>query len=456
MLGGGLRSRAKVRWLGAAGLLLACLVALPGQAGADDPLPTISVNDVVTKPEGQTLDFKFTLSAAAAADVTVTAATSGGSGYTARNETVTIPAGQTSANFDMRRRGTISTSPIDNHRHPLRPIGQRDDRRRDRGRHDHRRDATPTIAISGPPPIAEGAVTAAYTVTMTGKSASGITVNYATANGSATAGPNADYDAKSGQLTWVAGETGARSSTSRFVRTRSTRTTRASRSISRAAAGATITTGTATTTITDDDAAASVGTVSDATVTEGNANTVDARSPSRSPRPAGRRSRYRTRRRRIQLRRERTTSSTVRQLRLRAGRRSVRRSSFKVKGDTFFEQDEKSRSCSPIRSTVRPDPTCGARSRSPTTSRRRSDPDEPVGPRGQLGLTDLVFEVTLAAPTRRDVQLPHRRRTPANVAADFERSADQGLPGQLRRRRRRRCRSRSRSRGTCSTKSTRR
>ena len=62
MLGGGLKSRAKVRWLGAAGLMFACLVALPGQAGADDPLPTISVNDV-SKPEGQTLDFKFTLSA---------------------------------------------------------------------------------------------------------------------------------------------------------------------------------------------------------------------------------------------------------------------------------------------------------------------------------------------------------------------------------------------------------
>ena len=159
VLGGGLKSRAEVRWLGAAGLMFACLVALPGQAGADDPLPTISVNDV-SKPEGQTLDFKFTLSAAAAADVTVTAATSGGSGYTARNETVTIPAGQTSANFDIATQGNdldepdrqliVTLSGQSENATIADPTGAgtiTDD------------DATPTIAISGPPPISEGAVT---------------------------------------------------------------------------------------------------------------------------------------------------------------------------------------------------------------------------------------------------------------------------------------------------------
>ena len=222
-----------------------------GQAGADGPLPTISVNDV-SKPEGQTLDFKITLSAAAEADVTVTAATSGGSGYTARNETVTIPAGQTSANFDIATQGNdrdeadrqlAVTSRSSDNATIAKGTGAgtiTDD------------DATPTVAISGPPPIPEGAVTASYTVTMTGKSASGITVNYTTANGSATAGPNADYDAKSGQLTWAAGETGAKSFD---VQIREDTLDENDESFSvnlSGGTGAIVTNGTATTTITDE------------------------------------------------------------------------------------------------------------------------------------------------------------------------------------------------------------
>ena len=57
VLGGGLSSRAKVRWLGAAGLMLACLVALPGQASADDPAFSVAA---ASGAEGDSVSFTVT------------------------------------------------------------------------------------------------------------------------------------------------------------------------------------------------------------------------------------------------------------------------------------------------------------------------------------------------------------------------------------------------------------
>ena len=85
-------------------VLLVCVIVLPGQAGADDP-PTVSVNDA-SAPEGSPVPFEIRLSAVAAEDVTVTASTTGGSGYTPRSETVTIPAGATSVPFGVETQGT--------------------------------------------------------------------------------------------------------------------------------------------------------------------------------------------------------------------------------------------------------------------------------------------------------------------------------------------------------------
>ena len=78
-------TRGKARRLGAAGVVLGCLIALPSPAGAEDPLPTLSVNDAAAA-EGNAVPFVISLSAAAAENVTVTAKTSGGSGYTSRDE----------------------------------------------------------------------------------------------------------------------------------------------------------------------------------------------------------------------------------------------------------------------------------------------------------------------------------------------------------------------------------
>ncbi|MCR6568994.1 Calx-beta domain-containing protein, partial [Acinetobacter baumannii] len=66
-------------------------------------------------------------------------------------------------------------------------------------------DPAPVLNISGPATINETAGTATYTVTLTGNTSLPVTVNYATANGTATSGT--DYTSTSGTLTFAPGET---------------------------------------------------------------------------------------------------------------------------------------------------------------------------------------------------------------------------------------------------------
>jgi VCBS repeat-containing protein len=66
-------------------------------------------------------------------------------------------------------------------------------------------DATPSLAISGPASINEAAGTVTYTVTLSAPSGQSVSVDYATSNGTATAG--ADYTASSGSLTFAPGVT---------------------------------------------------------------------------------------------------------------------------------------------------------------------------------------------------------------------------------------------------------
>ena len=135
-------------------------------------------------------------------------------------------------------------------------------------------DATPTLAISGPSPQDEGNVNYTYTVAITGKSAGTVTVNYATANGTATAGP--DYTAASGQLSWATGDTGNKTFVVPVKEDTLDEFDETFTSTISGASGATISTATVTSTITDDDAPVTIATVSDATVTEGNSGTVAA------------------------------------------------------------------------------------------------------------------------------------------------------------------------------------
>ncbi|MFM2450301.1 MAG: hypothetical protein RIS44_2751, partial [Pseudomonadota bacterium] len=64
-------------------------------------------------------------------------------------------------------------------------------------------DGAPTLSISGPAVVDEAAGTVTYTVTLSAPSASNVTVNYTTANGTATAGT--DFTAQSGLLTFIPG-----------------------------------------------------------------------------------------------------------------------------------------------------------------------------------------------------------------------------------------------------------
>ncbi|MBK7665358.1 MAG: hypothetical protein IPJ21_17775 [Sterolibacteriaceae bacterium] len=66
-------------------------------------------------------------------------------------------------------------------------------------------DGAPQLSISGPADVNEAAGTISYTVSLTNASASPVTVNYATADGTATAG--ADYTASTGTLSFAPGET---------------------------------------------------------------------------------------------------------------------------------------------------------------------------------------------------------------------------------------------------------
>ena len=66
-------------------------------------------------------------------------------------------------------------------------------------------DPAPVLNITGPATINETAGTATYTVTLTGNTSLPVTVNYGTANGTATSGT--DYTSASGTLTFAVGET---------------------------------------------------------------------------------------------------------------------------------------------------------------------------------------------------------------------------------------------------------
>ncbi len=230
LAGGGVRMKAGTMKRGiATTILLLCVVVLPGQAGAEDPLPTVSVGDA-SATEGGILTFAVTLSAATTEDVTVTAGTAGGSGYTTRTAPVTIPAGQTSAPFavesqgddldDSDRQFQVNLSDLSANAAPGDMSGTgtiSDD------------DATPTLALSGPASVGETG-DATYSVAIVGKSAGVVTVSYATGNGSATA-PSYPSDQVLSRGRPV---TRARSrSRFRSLPTRSTSSTSRSRPISR-------------------------------------------------------------------------------------------------------------------------------------------------------------------------------------------------------------------------------
>ena len=189
-------------------------------SAAPTNLPTLSINDV-TVTEGNTgtsnAVFTVTLSAASIQTITVDFATANNTAtqpadYTQTNGTLTIPAGNTTGtiivpvvgdtldeanetffvNLTNPANATIAGAPSGS----ARGVGTITDN-----------DAAPTIRVNDVT-VSEGnasTANATFTVSLSALSGRNITVNYAAANGTATA--PADYTATTGTLTFPAGST---------------------------------------------------------------------------------------------------------------------------------------------------------------------------------------------------------------------------------------------------------
>ncbi|MDP9387837.1 MAG: hypothetical protein M3Q48_07890 [Actinomycetota bacterium] len=247
----------------------------------NDVAPTLSVADA-TVVEGNTgtatATFTVALSAASGRQVTVNHATANGtatagSDYTAASGTLTFAPGETTRTvavtvtadtvdeddetFLLNLSGAVNATVAD---------GQgtatiTDD------------DAMPALAVADVS-VAEGdsTATAAFTVTLSAGSGREVTVNYATADGTATAGR--DYTAASGTLTLPAGQTSATVEVAVTGDTLDEDDETFLLNLS-AAVNATIADAQAVATIIEDDDAASLA-VADVTVTEGSTGTTNA------------------------------------------------------------------------------------------------------------------------------------------------------------------------------------
>ena len=190
-------------------------VLINDQAWPPLPPPAVSINDV-TVTEGNTgsTDATFTVSLqfAHTEDVTVHYATAdwsatAGSDYTATSGDVTILAGDTTATFTVPVLGDRLAEPTEyfvvNLTSSEAPIidGQG---------FGTILDDEPMISINDAPAVTEGntgSTDATFTVTLSAAYDQDVTVHYATADWSATAG--SDYTATSGDVTILAGDTTA-------------------------------------------------------------------------------------------------------------------------------------------------------------------------------------------------------------------------------------------------------
>ncbi|WP_428381880.1 Calx-beta domain-containing protein [Nevskia ramosa] len=179
--------------------------------------PSLSINDVSTT-EGnagtKTLAFTVSLSPAATGPVTVAYATANGtatagSDYVAANGTLTFPTGTTTQTVNVTLNGDTTVEPDETLFVNLSaPSGATIADAQGQGTIvNDDATATPTLAISDVS-VTEGnsgTVSAAFTVSLSAAASGPVTVAYATADGTATAG--SDYVAGSGTLTFATGTT---------------------------------------------------------------------------------------------------------------------------------------------------------------------------------------------------------------------------------------------------------
>ncbi|WEK46398.1 MAG: Calx-beta domain-containing protein [Candidatus Andeanibacterium colombiense] len=237
----------------------------------DNDSPTLAIADASTT-EGGTLSFTVTRGGDSSSAVSVSYATSNGtatagSDYTATSGTLSFASGETTKTISVSTTDDAASESAETLTVTLSsPVGAT------------LADATATGTIAdndtpaqfaiGNASVAEGG-TLSFTVTRSNNTAIAASVNYATANGTATAG--SDYTAASGTLSFAAGET----SKAVTVTTTNDSTTESDETLtvtlSSPSSGATITTATGTGTILDNDGALLA--IGAASATEGGALT---------------------------------------------------------------------------------------------------------------------------------------------------------------------------------------
>lgn len=227
------------------------------------PTPSISIGNAL-KTEGNsgtsTLPFTVTLSAAAAAPVTVVYATAGGtatpgSDYTAKSGTVTFAPGQTAQTIDVTIVGDTTFESNETFLLQLTSAtGATIATAQAMGTivNDDLQQTLPALAIAGASTAEgnSGTRNLVFTVTMSKSATSAVTVRYSTANGTATAG--SDYNAASGTVTFAPGQT-SRTITVAVLGDTTVEANETFSVVLSTPAGATIATSTATGTITNDD-----------------------------------------------------------------------------------------------------------------------------------------------------------------------------------------------------------
>ncbi|MGE5227374.1 MAG: beta strand repeat-containing protein, partial [Planctomycetaceae bacterium] len=251
----------------------------------DDAAPTVSIADATPVTEGdsgtKTATFAVTLSAASAATVTVDWATADGTAtvadgdYVAGSGTLNFAAGVTSKNVTVTIDGDTTYEADETFTVGLsNPSGASLGTATGTGTITND-DAAPTVSIADATPVTEGdagTTTATFTVTLTGATALPVTVDWATADGTATTA-NADYVAANGTLTFPVGVTSKNVSVTVNGDTTYENDETFTVGLSNPS-GATLATATGTGTIANDDALPKVSVANAAPVMEGDGGTT--------------------------------------------------------------------------------------------------------------------------------------------------------------------------------------
>lgn len=225
-------------------------------AGGSGGTPSVSIGNA-SVTEGGTLAFPVTLSASSASAVTVQFATangtaSAGSDYTAVSGTLTIPAGQTGGTINVV---TIDDTLVESSETLTvtlsAPSGATLGTATGTGTIIDNDTAPANLAIGNASATEGGNLV--FTVTRTGNTASAVSVNYASASGTATSG--SDFTATSGTLSFAANQTTATITVPTIDDTLVESTETMSMTLSGASSGATITAATGTGSIIDNDVA---------------------------------------------------------------------------------------------------------------------------------------------------------------------------------------------------------